>query len=348
MRSMQLRMGYWLMMGMLAIPRMLMAQEEWPTGHYPLPKEGNVVGAIQTVKATSDDTLIDIGLRHGIGYNAIRAANPDTRVWLPGEGTEVTVPTRFILPSAPREGVVINIAELRLYYYPEVQEGETPRVETYPIGIGRQDWQTPLGLTRITAKLEDPAWYPPQSIIQEHAEQGEELPRVVPPGPDNPLGKYALMLDIPGYLIHGTNRPQGVGMRVSHGCIRMLPGDIEDLIYRIPKGTQVRLVNEPVKFAWTDKEGLLVQAYPLSEGAEVDMASHIEEAMMAATAAVQGEDFLVDYARLKNALEAPNGMPVPLALADAPFEIPYHFYDQLELDAALYSQLDVTLPQEDS
>lgn len=342
-------MGSWLLVGMLTIPRLLMAQDEdaWPTGHYPLPEKGNVVGDIQKVKATHEDTLIDIGLRHGIGYNAILAANPDIPVWVPGEGTEVILPTRFVLPSGPREGIVINIAELRLYYYPAKEEGEAPRVETYPIGIGRQGWQTPLGETRITTKLESPAWYPPESIIQEHAERGEDLPRVVPPGPDNPLGDYAMLLDIPGYLIHGTDRPQGVGMYVSHGCIRMLPNDIENLIYRVPKDTKVRIVNEPVKFGWTDEEGLLVQAYPSSEGEEDNAVSRIGKGMEEATEAVKDRNFLVDYGRLKHTLETPDGLPAPLYLAGAPFEIPYHFYDQLELDETFYNQLIISMAKDD-
>lgn len=335
-------------LGILALPRSLLAQDAWPTGHHPLPERGDIVGRIQTVEASREDTLIDIGLDHGIGYNAIRAANPETRVWLPGEGTEVVLPTRHILPPGPRQGIVLNLAELRLYYYPPAREGEAPRVETYPIGIGRLDWQTPLGTTTVTTKLENPAWYPPQSIIREHAERGETLPNVVPPGPDNPLGEHAMMLDIPGYLIHGTNRPQGVGMRVSHGCIRMLPGDIEDLIYRVPKGTQVRLIDEPVKFGWTAHDTLQAQAYPIPETTPEELRARVDEAFQAATDIANERGFLVDYARLRAMVEQPDGMPHPLLLADAPFEIPYHFYDQLVRDPALYSQLDATLSDEEA
>ena len=336
-----------LALGLLAIPRVLMAQESWPMGHYPLPKEGDFIGEVKTIEADHEDTLIDIGLRHGIGYNAIRQANPDTRVWLPGEGTDVVVPTRFILPPGPREGVVINIAELRLYYYPSVEESEAPRVETYPIGIGRMDWQTPLGETQITAKVEDPTWYPPQSIIKEYAERGVDLPRAVPPGPDNPLGDFAMILGIPGYLIHGTNRPQGVGMRVSHGCIRMLPEDIEDLIYRVPVGTTVRLINEPFKLGWTPQGTLQAQAYPVPETSPEELSARIEKAFDATTQAANDRKFLIDYARLKQMVENPNGIPQPLLLAEAPFEIPAgSFYDRVELDHALYSQLEASLPEE--
>ncbi|MDN6322873.1 MAG: L,D-transpeptidase family protein, partial [Halomonas sp.] len=177
---------------------------EAPKGHFPLPAEGNMVGEVYTVKATEQDTLMDIARAHNVGYEEIRMANPDTSIWVPGGGTEVTIPGQFILPDEARTGIVINVAELRLYYYPEVESGETPRVETYPIGIGRDAFNTPLGITETTMRLENPAWYPPESIRQEAAERGDPAPAVVPPGADNPLGQYAILLDIPGYLIHGT------------------------------------------------------------------------------------------------------------------------------------------------
>lgn len=329
---------------------MLLAQEEWPVGHYPLPEQSDVIGRMQAVEASQEDTLIDIGLRHGIGYNAIRAANPDTRVWLPGEGTKVEIPTRFILPPGPREGIVINIAELRLYYYPPAKRGETPRVETYPIGIGRLDWQTPLGTTRITAKVENPAWYPPESIIKEYAERGIDLPRTVPPGSDNPLGDYAMILDIPGYLIHGTNRPQGVGMRVSHGCIRMLPDDIEDLIYRVSVDTPVRLINQPLKLGWTQQDMLLAQVYPVPEATPEEMKAQVTKAFDTATTAVKGQEFLIDYAGLKRMVENPNHMPESILLMSQPFEVPPKppatFYDRLMGHQALYNQVSVSQSEE--
>lgn len=338
-----------LLVGLLALSRLTMAQAQAPesesVGHYPLPDSGDIVGHVQTVQASGEDTLIDIGLRHGVGYNAMVRANPQTNVWVPGEGTEVALPTRFILPPGPREGIVINLAEMRLYYYPDTPQGETSRVETYPIGIGRMDWQTPLGRTTITAKVEDPAWYPPQSIIEERAQRGETLPRVVPPGPDNPLGEYAMILDLPGYLIHGTNRPAGVGMRVSHGCIRMLPSDIADLIYRVPVGTSVRLINQPVKFGWSAAGMLHAQAYPAQVAPDDGAAAHIDEALDAATQAASGRRFLVDYRRLKTQLEIPDGMPMALLLAGRPFPLPeptLTFFERAQLISSLYSRVMIS------
>ena len=232
---------------------------------YDLPPEGNdVVGAITKVSARADDTLLDIARRHGLGYEDIVRANPEVDTWLPGEGTEVILPTRYVLPPGPRQGVVLNLAEYRMYYYPKPANGEPAVVMTYPISIGRMDWETPLGRTSIISKVRNPSWFPPESIRAEHAAEGDPLPRVVPPGPQNPLGEYAMRLGLPGYLIHGTNRPAGVGMRVTHGCIRMFPEDIDYLFGRVDVNTSVRIINEPVKIGWNGDE-LVVEVHETLE-----------------------------------------------------------------------------------
>jgi len=237
---------------------------------YDLPPEGNdVVGALTTVIARADDTLLDIARRHGLGYEDIVRANPDVDTWLPGEGTAVTMPTRYILPRGARSGVVLNLAEYRLYYYPKPAEGEPAVVMTYPISIGRMDWETPLGRTTVVSKVRNPAWYPPDSVRAEHLAEGDPLPRIVPPGPANPLGEYAMRLGLPGYLIHGTNRPAGVGMRVTHGCIRMFPEDIGYLFGHVGLNTPVRIVNEPVKMGWNGDE-LLVEVHRTLEEAPLE------------------------------------------------------------------------------
>jgi L,D-transpeptidase ErfK/SrfK len=232
---------------------------------YELPPEGyDVIGAVATVVARQEDTLVDIARRHGLGYHDIVRANPDVNTWLPGEGTEVVLPTRFVLPPAPREGIILNLPEYRLYYYPEPADGEPAYVMTYPISIGRMDWETPLGLTSVISKVKNPSWYPPQSVRDEHAADGRPLPRIVPPGPENPLGKYAMRLGLPGYLIHSTNRPAGVGMRVTHGCIRMFPEDIEYLFPNVDMNTPVRIINEPVKLGWFGAK-LVMEVHPVLE-----------------------------------------------------------------------------------
>ncbi|MDX1517216.1 MAG: L,D-transpeptidase family protein [Woeseiaceae bacterium] len=237
---------------------------------YVLPADGSdVIGEIMTVTATFEDTLVDIARRHGVGYQDIVRANPGVDVWVPGEGTQVVIPTRYVLPPAPRTGVVLNLAEYRMYYYPEPAAGQPAEVMTFPISIGRRDWETPIGVTRIVAKAVNPSWYPPQSVRDEHAAEGRPLPSVVPPGPDNPLGKHALRLALPGYLIHGTNRPAGVGMRVTHGCLRMFPEDVEYLYSLVGVNTSVRIINEPVKIGWLGDE-LVMEVHPLLESAPAE------------------------------------------------------------------------------
>lgn len=207
--------------------------------------EGDVIGELRYDHARRADTLMDIARWERMGYHEIRRANPGIDLWLPGEGTRVLIPSRFVLPDAPREGIVINLAELRLYYYYDDAGGR--RVVTYPVGIGRQGLETPLGTTRVVARLDHPAWYPPPGAREEAARDGNPLPAVVPPGPDNPLGEHALVLELSGYLIHGTNRPDGVGMRVSRGCIRLYPEDIAELVRTVEIGTPVHIVDQPVK-----------------------------------------------------------------------------------------------------
>ena len=203
-----------------------------------------------TATATQQDTLLDIARRFDLGQNEIVLVNPTIDRWLPGKGTQVTIPNTRLLPDTPREGLVLNLPEYRLYYFPTTKDEPANKVATYPISIGRQDWDTPLGITKIIAKKENPTWTPPESIKKEHAAKGEILPDVVPAGPDNPLGLFAMRLEIPGYLIHSTNKPYGVGMRVSHGCIRMYPEDIARLFPEIPVGTPVYIVNQPLKVGW--------------------------------------------------------------------------------------------------
>lgn len=276
---------------------------------YELPPEGHdVIGALGTVISRRDDTLLDIARRHGLGYEDIVRANPEVDTWLPGEGTEVVLPTRFVLPPGPRRGVVLNLAEYRLYYFPEPKRGERAVVMTYPISIGRMDWATPLGRTSVVSKVRNPSWYVPESIRAEHAAEGDPLPRVVPPGPKNPLGKHAMRLGLPGYLIHGTNRPAGVGMRVTHGCIRMFPEDIGFLFEQIPVNTPVRIINEPVKVGW-DGDELVVEAHRVLESAPPEPEAALPETEPAVAEAPEGEaeaevvdDALVDAGAADEAL----------------------------------------------
>jgi L,D-transpeptidase ErfK/SrfK len=227
--------------------------------------EQTVVGEPQIVFTTADDTFSALAREYGLGYDELVAANPGIDPWLPGADTPVLLPTQYVLPHGPKKGVVLNLASKRLYYFPAVAEGEPVQVMTYPIGIGRVGWETPIGDAKVVAKATDPVWYVPWSVRQEHAAAGDPLPSTVPPGPDNPLGRHVLQLDLPGYLIHGTNKPYGVGMRVSHGCVRLYPENIELLYSMVSAGESVRIINEPYLVGRLNGELYLESHAPLEE-----------------------------------------------------------------------------------
>jgi L,D-transpeptidase ErfK/SrfK len=212
------------------------------------PSDG-VIGASFYVKTRREDTLLDIARHNDLGYDDMNDANPKVDMWVPGAGAQVLVPTLYVLPQAPRNGIVLNVPEKRMYFYPEGAEGAT--VATYAISIGREGWNTPIGTFQITGKVKDPTWTPPASIHTERRAEGRApLPAVVPAGPDNPLGQYAMRLSAPSVLIHGTSKPWGLGMQVTHGCIRMYPEDIEQLFGKVSVKTPVTIVNQPFKVGW--------------------------------------------------------------------------------------------------
>lgn len=280
---------------------------------YVLPEDGSsLVGKLQTAIVAEGQTLLDIGRLHGVGYREITGANPSLDPWVPAVGSKVLIPTRFILPNAARKGIVLNIPEMRLYYFPQVKKGEAAHVETYPISIGRMDWKTPLGSTKVVAKVRNPSWYPPQSVRQEAEESGRKLASVVPPGPDNPLGAHALRLGIPGYLIHGTNKPAGVGMRVTHGCLRMYPEDIETLFDRVTTGTSVKIVNQPYKVGWKADVLYLEAHTPLEEDTELKNRglTVVTEAVVAAT---KDRSAGVDWEMASTVFEQTRGIPYPFS-----------------------------------
>lgn len=284
---------------------------------YRLPPENlSIIGQIVVVQARHEDTLADLARRNDVGHNEMVDANPGVDRWIPGEATRIVVPSRYILPTTPREGVVVNLPEMRLYYYPKPKRGEIPQVITHPISVGRMDWATPLGVSRIIGKQKNPSWRPPASIRAEAEERGEPLPAVVPAGPDNPLGDYAMRLSIPGYLIHGTNKPYGVGMRVTHGCIRMYPEDIEALFPEVPVNTQVRLVDEPVKAAVL-ADTLFLEVHPPLD--ELPMTE--EQAMQVVLREVEqatGETNPdIDLRRIRQIIRQASGIPEAVALRPA-------------------------------
>lgn len=277
------------------------------------PGGGDLAGRIETMRVTDQETLLDVARQHNLGYEEIRLANPQVDFWLPAPGAEVILPTRHILPSAGRQGIVLNVPEMRLYFFPiPCTSGKQCMVITHPVSIGRMDWRTPLGTTHVTGKKKDPSWSPPESIREEAAANGKPLPAVVPPGPDNPMGAYALYLDLPGYRIHGTNRSHGIGLRATHGCVRLYPEDIETLFERVDVGTAVEIVSQPVKFGW-DGDTLFMEVHPpLEEDAEsqarlTDIALDLLEPI-----ALQ-RSFTLDSLEFRRGLEEMSGLPLAIS-----------------------------------
>lgn len=289
---------------------------------YALPQPGDdLIGELMTAVAYPDDTMVSIAHRYRVGYNAIRSANPAVDAWLPRSASVVVLPTRQLLPMAEREGIVVNVAEMRLYYFIGETADAPARVAVFPVSVGRGDWSTPLAMSRVTRKAKDPNWYPPESIRAEHAAAGNELPRVVPGGPDNPLGRHALYLNLPGYLLHGSNKQFGIGMQVTHGCLRLYPEHIAYLYEQVPVGTPVRLVHQRFKLGWS--EGVLyLEVHPPLDGEVTSLQVDLElltikvsEFIRQRTAQQEESgvlDYPVDWERARLAVIEAAGIPVAI------------------------------------
>ncbi|MGR8919623.1 MAG: L,D-transpeptidase family protein [Gammaproteobacteria bacterium] len=272
------------------------------------PASPDLVGELFLASTVQADTLSDLARAYDQGYREMRLANPGVDPWLPGEGAEVMVPNLYVLPDAPRRGVVINVPEMRMYVFPQATRVSEGKVLSFPVSIGRQNWATPKGSMTIVAKVKDPAWYPPKSIREEHAAEGDILPRVVPPGPDNPLGQHALRLSQAGYLIHGTNRPYGIGMRVTHGCIRMYPKDVATIYEQLPVGTPVHVVNQPYKVG-ISRGRIYLEVHPhLDEDENLfdNAYSHVVKLILER---VKAYEVKLVWADIRAAVKAQDGIP---------------------------------------
>ena len=286
------------------------------------PADVDVVGQVQVMEAHQDDTLLDIARRHDLGQNEILLANPGVDRWLPEAGSIVVLPNRYIIPTAKRSGLVLNLPEMRLYFFPKTKPGKFPVMVTHPVSVGRMDWVTPLGKTKVAAKQKDPSWRPPKSIKEEAALDGNILPDVIPAGPDNPLGRYAIRLGIPGYLIHSTNKPYGVGMRVTHGCVRMYPEDIEVLFDDVPVGTPVQIVNQPIKLGWL-ADTLFIELHPPLDEDLHQYENYLQQVLDAIAEFIADRDttlegestrsFTLNGKAIRQAVEEKNGIPVAIS-----------------------------------
>jgi L,D-transpeptidase ErfK/SrfK len=271
---------------------------------FALPESGDVVGEIQMTTVRRGESLSEIGRRYDVGIYEMIEANPKVDPWVPAAGSVVLIPTQFILPSAARTGIVLNLAEMRLYYY----HADKPAVTTYPVGIGKKGWSTPLATTVVTGKKKDPAWVPPASIRAEHRAKGDILPAVVPGGPGNPMGRFALYLALGEYRIHGTHKPGGIGVRGSHGCVRLYPEDIESLYYTVPVGTTVRIVHEPYKIGWYKNHLYIESHQPLTEGRYVG--SDSVDSLKRAIEKVISGTHTVNWTSAQMAAKAQKGYPM--------------------------------------
>jgi L,D-transpeptidase ErfK/SrfK len=224
-----------------------------------LPNSKNIVGEIRSIQAEKNDTMASIARKYDVGLDELMLVNHNINPYMILPGTVIILPTQFILPNSVRKGIVVNLPEKRLYFF------QKNKVLSFPIGIGKVGWATPVGKMRVISRVKNPTWRIPESVWQEQYKIGNVLPKFIPPGPDNPLGKYALRLSKSNYLIHGTNAPQGVGQRVSAGCLRMYPRDIEQLYSITPKNVSVNIINQPLKFALYKNELLLESHPPLNE-----------------------------------------------------------------------------------
>lgn len=284
---------------------------------FSLAPDQDSIGEAGQTEAAQEDTLPDIARRYHLGFDEIVAANPGVDTWLPRAGSIVHLPMQHLLPNVPRTGIVINLPDGRLYYFHSDANGR-PIVESEPISVGRMDWKTPIGVTFIARKEKNPTWYPPKSVRETHLkEDGDILPGAVPPGPDNPLGAYAMRLGIPGgaYLIHGTNKPVGVGMQITHGCIRLYPEDIEHLFAEVPVGLPVRIVNQRIKTGWIDGALYLEVHHPL-DGADPAEAEDLTALTRAIVAATAQRRVSIDWDTAERVFDQASGSPVQISVRE--------------------------------
>lgn len=304
------------------------------------PDGGDIFGKVERITTRYEDTLIEIARRYSLGYEELVRVNKGVDPWLPGEGTQVVIPGQRLLPPSNREGIVVNLPEHRMYFFPKAKKDEVPRVMTFPVSVGKMDWQTPLGATKVVSRQKDPAWYPPESVRKEHQARGEPLPLVVPPGPKNPLGRHALRLNIPGgaYLIHGTNNPDAVGMAVTHGCLRMYPEDVAVLFDAVIVGTKVDLINEPLKMTRVDGE-VWIEVHPPIDAEGQTSTVKLEDFEARLDALLGEAEVAINWDIALEALRNANGIPVMIGLELAPETTPESTAPSTETPPAMAQSL---------
>ena len=298
---------------LLVLGLCFMVQDAWAV-KLPLPASGNdIAGKVQFARVEEGDTFATIAQRYDVGFYELVESNPEVNPDGPKPDTILIVPTRYILPHVPREGIVINLASMRLYYFPKGKK----YFYTYPVGIGKQNWSSPLGELHIIQKIKNPIWIVPKSILKYRKEHGDPLPKKVLSGPDNPLGYFAMRLSDPTYLIHGTDDPSSVGRRSSAGCIHLYPEDIKALFSITRVGERVLMINQPYKVGWENHQ-LYVEAHlPLEE--QRDELSNTSAVVVALINSMVGDglDSTIDWQKANQIIKEHMGIPTVVSRVPA-------------------------------
>jgi L,D-transpeptidase ErfK/SrfK len=278
---------------------------------FTLPADGgSLVGQDSSVQAKASDTLLGIARRYSVGYWEIQEANPHVDMWLPGRGTTVVIPGRLIVPPVAHVGIIVNLPQHRLFYFPKRRRHDLPMVITYPVSPGEKGWATPVGHTRIIRKVPHPVWIPTPSILKAHEEEGDPIPRIYPAGPDNPMGEWALETSLSGgeIYIHGTNNPMAVGMAVTHGCVRLYPEDIAALFPIVPVGTPVNIVNVPV-LATLESGKLWLEVHPPMDSDHTPIPPDYTQISRIIDQAIGKNVVAIDWAKVRKVATLSNGIP---------------------------------------
>jgi L,D-transpeptidase ErfK/SrfK len=269
-------------------------------------KKDDVVGRLRFIRLKKGDTLPDIARHFSLGLNGVSASNPGVDIWVPEAGERIILPLSYILPDAPRKGIVINLAAMRLFQFKG--NSESLAVVTFPVGVGTEERPSPMGQMHVDRKTHRPTWHVPASIAKDHLKKGDPLPAAVLPGPQNPLGEYALYLSKPSYLIHGTNKPASVGLRATNGCIRLYPEDIKRLYENTPVNTPVSFINQP--YLLGQSNGVVyLEVHGSTEGSDTAEFDRI----YAKLRIIEKESGrALDWSKVKKVLAEARGIPVPI------------------------------------
>jgi L,D-transpeptidase ErfK/SrfK len=290
-----------------SLPLMGQIEEKIEQNDFFVAKEDDVMGRLAVIRLRKGDTLPDVARHFSLGINTVSAANPEMDIWVPEPGRPILLPLSFILPDAPRKGIVINLAAMRLFYFKN--DGNRLAVSTYPVGVGTTERPTPMGRMYVTRKKLRPTWYVPASIAEDHRKKGDPLPAKVPPGPLNPLGEHALYLSKSGYLVHGTNKPASIGLRATNGCIRLYPEDIKRLFDNTPVKTRVKIVNQPYLVGRRDGIVYLEVHSPFEESG----ATKLKKAFAKLRSIEKKSGHVIDWKKVKDAVVEARGIPVPIS-----------------------------------